>query len=271
MNPLLKLKFLLSAFLFLGVSYLAGAHAVEASPLPQGLTPTSVPPAGARFATVREINNQVVSRLTESQPEGSATVGQVIQVGGAVRTFAESKARVDLNEGTIVRLAPQTSFTVTQLNQNTADPFTRLRLLTGKLWIILNGGSLDVETPVGVASVRGSYMSVNFNPATGLATITCLEGTCAIEVGGVIVVMHDNQQVTTNTLTIIKIDDKELLDWSANNPESNKFMPPQSGLNDLQFDNGTPLVPCANTTGSFRSAGWRVFAARPLSMCAAAE
>jgi hypothetical protein len=245
----------------------------EASARSQGVAPTPTPPGG-RTATISEISNVVLSRVNEQLPEGNATVGQIILAGGIVRTLPDSKARIDLSEGTIVRLAPQTAFTVTQLSQDSNNPFTLLRLFTGKVWIILNGGSLDVETPVGVASVRGSLMSTSFDPATGVYKITCLEGTCAVKIGGVTIVMHDNQQTSSVNFTIVKIDEKELLEWSANNPESNKFMPLTSGLNDLQFDNRAPLVPCptSGTTGA-SAAGLRIFSTRlsPLMMCASAE
>lgn len=230
------------------------ARNVEASTRPQTVDPTPQP-SGSRTATIREIVNQVLSRITETQSESAATVGQVIRVGGTVQTLTDGKARVDLSEGTIVRLAPQTVFTVTQLNQDTGNPFTRLRLVVGKIWVILNGGSMDVETPVGAASVRGSLMSVTYNPSLGIAIITCLEGTCAVTVNGVTIVLHDNQQTNTGNMVIVKIADQELLEWLANNPESNRFMPPSSGLNDPNFDNQTPLVPCPQRTaggGKFR-------------------
>jgi hypothetical protein len=243
------------------------AHNVEASTRAQTVDPTPQP-SGARTATIREIVNQVLSRITETHSESSATVGQVIRVGGTVQTLADGKARVDLSEGTIVRLAPQTIFTVTQLNQDSSNPLTRLRLLAGKIWVILNGGTLDVDTPVGAASVRGSLMSVAYNPSLGIAIITCLEGTCAVTVNGVTIVLHDHQQTNTGNMIIIKISDKELLDWSANNPESNRFMPPPSGLNDLNFDNQTPLVPCPQrTTGGGKFQILSALFSRPHAEC----
>ena len=248
-------------------SVFAPARNVEASARAQTIDPTPQP-SGARTATIREIVNQVLSRITETHSESSATVGQVIRVGGTVQTLADGKARVDLSEGTIVRLAPQTVFTVTQLNQDTGNPFTRLRLLAGKIWVILNGGTLDVDTPVGAASVRGSLMSVTYNPSLGIAIITCLEGTCAVTVNGVTIVLHDHQQTSTGNMIIVKISDTELLGWSANNPESNRFMPPPSGLNDLNFDNLPPLVPCPQrTTGGGKLLILSALFSRPRAGC----
>jgi hypothetical protein len=60
---------------------------------------------------------------------------------------------------------------------------TKLKLEAGRIFIILNGGSMDVETPSGVASVRGSYMSVFVNPVTMDTILTCLEGSCGGENG----------------------------------------------------------------------------------------
>ena len=51
----------------------------------------------------------------------------------------------------------------------------------GKVWIILNGGTLEIETPSGLAAVRGSYMSVEYYPNSNGLTMTCLEGHCSLQ------------------------------------------------------------------------------------------
>jgi hypothetical protein len=59
---------------------------------------------------------------------------------------------------------------------------TRLDLLSGKIWVILNavlnGGSFDVQTPVGVAAVRGSYLGVDYDDIIQNMISSCLEGHC---------------------------------------------------------------------------------------------
>ncbi|KAF0107414.1 MAG: hypothetical protein FD146_1892 [Anaerolineaceae bacterium] len=144
-----------------------------------GATPT--PEAEARTAVISEIDNDIQSRPTEAGEYASAAVGQSLQVGGQARSGEESRARLDLMpEATIIRLGPSTEFTLTGLRTDAASPSTRLKLLAGEVWIILNGGTLEVETDLGIASVRGSLMGVLYDPAAMLMKITCLEGICSL-------------------------------------------------------------------------------------------
>ena len=100
-----------------------------------------------------------------------------------------------------MRLAPSTSLTIEQVNDDPANPVTRLFFESGKIFVILGNllgqeGYLDVETPVGVASIRGSLMSLEIR-ADGLWA-TCLSGTCLAgnDDGGV--AFGDREQVRVN-------------------------------------------------------------------------
>jgi len=150
------------------------------SPTASAQSPALTSTTSAREAELSELIHDVQARLSAQGDLQSAREGERLGVGGQVRTGAESKARLDLTEGTILRLGPDSEFTVVELNPDPADPFTRLTLLGGKLWVILFGGELEVETPVGVATVRGSYLSVDFDPVTNTLVVTCLEGQCAL-------------------------------------------------------------------------------------------
>jgi hypothetical protein len=140
-------------------------------------TPPTLTPS-ARHATLSELLNEVKARASAAGEVGPAAEGQVIGQGGLARTGAESKVRLDLTEGTILRLAPQSEFTLAELNEAAAQPLTRLSLAAGQLWVILSRGELNVETPVGTATVRGSYLGVSFDPGQNMLTATCLEGHC---------------------------------------------------------------------------------------------
>ncbi len=148
----------------------------QASPLPA----LSAPAATERRATLNELANDVQARESAAAQMRAARLGDQLRVGGQVRTGSESQVRLDLSEGTIVRLGADTEFTLTELSAGGSDPFTRLTLLAGQVWVILSGGRFEVETPAGVASVRGSYLGVTFDPAQGTLTVTCLEGQCGL-------------------------------------------------------------------------------------------
>lgn len=135
-----------------------------------------------RSATISEIDNDVQTRQSASLDYAPASTGQILPVGGQARSGEASRGRIDLlPEATIVRLGPNSEFTLTDLDADLDAPFTRLELLFGQVWVILNGGELEVETDVGTASVRGSLLGVLFDPLQQIMTATCLEGTCKLE------------------------------------------------------------------------------------------
>jgi len=139
--------------------------------------------SSSRSAKVSELQNQVEARNQAEEAWVAATDGQQIEAGGGVKTGQESKVRVDTSDGSIVRIGPETAFELTELSGTETDPVIRLKVESGKIWIVvtkaLGGGSLEVETPVGVATVRGSMMSVD-QTSSGGAAITCLEGACLL-------------------------------------------------------------------------------------------
>jgi hypothetical protein len=148
--------------------------------------PTPVPTATPlpRQAILSELKNEVLARSRAEVQWQTAAEGQALQLGGGVQTKAEAKARVDISDGTILRFAANTVFEFKALSPLPADPVTRLYLEAGKVWVsitkALGAGSFDVETPVGVAGVRGSMLSVEYDPASGQMTVTCLEGQCRL-------------------------------------------------------------------------------------------
>ena len=135
----------------------------------------------ARTAEFDLVENDVQAREDESNDYSPASVGQVLYTRGQARTGEESRAKLDiLPEESIVRLGPNTSFTLSELADQADDFFTRLEMDSGQLWIVLNGGELEVETSVGTASVRGSLMGVSYDPDLHVMTATCMEGECSL-------------------------------------------------------------------------------------------
>jgi hypothetical protein len=139
---------------------------------------------------------EVLTRFSAGTDWLAANEGDDVVAGSRVRTGAESKVRLDFTEGTIVRLGSFTEFTVTGLRESLDDPFTRLKLAAGQVWVILMGGQLEVETPAGVATVRGSYLGVSYQPETKTVVVTCLEGQCTLRNGEGEVKLTDGQTST---------------------------------------------------------------------------
>ncbi|MBI3242089.1 MAG: FecR domain-containing protein [Chloroflexi bacterium] len=149
---------------------------------PNTLSPSLTPSPASRTATLAEIINQVKSRLSSESAWGEATVGQTLPVGGEVKTGSDGESRIDLSPDTIVRIGPDTHFTVAELSGDDQQPDTLLNLISGEVWVVLNsalnGGSFEVETPIGSASVRGSYLSVDYDATSDSLIVSCLEGQC---------------------------------------------------------------------------------------------
>lgn len=185
------------------------------------------PTAPSRTAQLSDIKNDVSARAVESADWQSAAEGETLTVGGGARTGAESRARIDISDGTILRLAPNSEFTLVELSPAETDPVTKLILETGQVFVwvtkALGGGSFEVETPSGNATVRGSLMSANYDPATGRFAITCLEGQCRLAVGEAITDLVEGQKTEIpgpgqNPLAARLMERADLDDWAANFP-----------------------------------------------------
>jgi hypothetical protein len=173
------------------------------------------------FATVE---NSVEARITASDEYAPASVGLTLPVGGAARTGKDSRARLDLSpDGTIVRIAPNTIFSLPELNEKNDEPFTLIELLIGQIYIILSGGELQVETPSGVAAVRGSMLGVSYEPKTGNMTATCLEGHCSLRNDDGIIELIAGQAADIRDGIISReprsLTETELRNWGEFTPE----------------------------------------------------
>jgi len=146
---------------------------------PSSATPTLAP----NLAAIGEIVKVVEGRATATPSFMPVVLGMVFSAGSDVRTGDESSSRLDFDDGTIIRLSANTTIHIQNINP-ASDPIKKLQLAFGKLYISLTGGVLEVETPAGVATVRGSFAIVQYlpgNPATpnsDLVVLDCLEGAC---------------------------------------------------------------------------------------------
>ncbi len=191
--------------------------------------PTRQPESGVRTATIGEIINTVEARESAEGTFAQVDDGLVLAVGGQLRTDAESQTRVDFSEGTIARLGENSFLTIDASTGAGGDPFTSFRFDLGKLWVSLTGGSLEVNTPIGVATVRGSYAFFEYAPGDPIdanddvLTVKCIEGSCRAEnqtvnerLGNLeqIILTGGGGQFTRNPLTF-----NDVQQFVNNNPE----------------------------------------------------
>ncbi|MCJ7625927.1 MAG: LysM peptidoglycan-binding domain-containing protein [Anaerolineaceae bacterium] len=180
--------------------------------------------SGTLTAMLNEIQGTVHTfKKNQSTPE-LAYNGQEILEGDQVLTEADGMARLDFSSGSIVRVGPQSIFTIQKLVIKDDGPFTQLKMEIGELWVILKGGALEVNTPSGVAAVRGSYMHVHIIKETGEVIFTCLEGICKVgNTFGSVDLVAGQMAVISNYSSPPKpgrMDPTDVNRWLINNPEA---------------------------------------------------
>ena len=212
----------------------AAVSVVTATEMPEK-TETVVP---AREAVLSEVVNKVMMRVSSYEEMTPASNGMSLYETGGVETSDGSRTRLDLlPDGTIVRVGPNSSFTLKAITREDGSPKTILELLWGQAFILLNGGSLDVETTSGSASVRGSLMGVTLSPDFTRLAVTCLEGHCFVR--------DENEERTLIAGQAVDILDgkfegeirdmyfEELGLWMLNNPDLKKHISELPNLSDL--------------------------------------
>ncbi len=141
--------------------------------------------------TVEEVINRVE---TDSSQDPAAIekeflpaqVGQGLSPGDSVKTFPESEARVDIVIRALTRITRSTPNTIWRLGQFALEDNTIIELTQGKIFLIDEGteegiGPIEVVTPAGTASPRGTWMSVEYDPDEGVTEVQCFRGLCELE------------------------------------------------------------------------------------------
>ena len=184
-------------------------------------------------AVLSELAGTVQAKAPAAADYQAAQQGMLLEPQGQVRTGTDGRARLDLSTGTIIRISPSSIFTLTSNEQADGSLLTRIKMEAGKIWIILKGGSAEVETPSGQASVRGSYMSVEVDPDTLEVTITCLEGDCGGSnpagglntfAGGVIKLQFDPKSGQFLPPSGGQMTPEQIQEWLTNNPEAQEIL-----------------------------------------------
>ncbi|HET7142697.1 MAG TPA: FecR family protein [Anaerolineales bacterium] len=180
-------------------------------------------------ASLSELTGKVDIKQAGNDTFAPASADSPLEVNGQVQTGDDGRVRLDLSSGTIVRVAPSSLFTLTSNDEVEGGLATKIKLELGRIFIILNGGSADVETPSGVASVRGSHMEVEVDPETLNVYVICLDGDCSAsnEAGtvnftqGEKTILFQRDPITGNW-TIPNVEpmtSEDFQEWLDENPE----------------------------------------------------
>lgn len=167
------------------------ATTASSKPAPTATTaPTSE--SAAQFGILGDITDHVTVKASAKAQEKPGTFGESLPKGAVLTTDDTGRARILLENGSTVRMAPNTQLSLVDRQEpktETDNVLTQLNLLVGKVWAILGKGadeSLEIETPIGTGAVRGSYMSIEYipgasdDPTDDVLIITCLEGNCSL-------------------------------------------------------------------------------------------
>ncbi len=174
---------------------------VVANRSPSGTSPaalTATLPVGSRWVTLVVASSGTLVRGSEAEPWARAATGQKLGTGAEIQTDETATAQIDFDRGGVVRIAPYTTLGIVDLPSGPDDPVARLQLVSGKIWVRLQNGGIEVATRGGSAAVRGS--SAEFEYRQGAASdgsddvmvVRCLEGLCAVQSPTQpLVVLHD--------------------------------------------------------------------------------
>ena len=216
---------------------------------PPVVTETSSAPSDLE-ATLHEVTGEVESRQLGADFVPAAE-GEELQEQGQVRTLESGSTRIDLSTGTIIRMAASSHFTLESSEPEGESFLTRISLEIGQLWIILQSGTVEVDTPSGQASVRGSYMMIEIDPETQGAFISCLEGTCALTNLAGNVVMGAGERALLElpeggefTLPDIELmSEEDFASWLVFVPEAEEIFPFLDEEGILPFEDWEEFIP----------------------------
>ncbi len=208
----------LPAILLIGILLLS---ACQSEPAPTALS-----------AALSELTGKVDVKQSDSEAFAPADANTVLESNGQVQTGDDGKVRLDLSSGTIIRIASSSSFTLASNEETDGGLITKIKLTAGKVFIILSGGHAEVETPSGVASVRGSYMKVEVDTESGDVYVTCLEGDCSAQnpagsvkftQGEKTILFHKGPDGNWQVPGVEPMTPEDFQEWLDNNPEAKEL------------------------------------------------
>ncbi|MBN1304684.1 MAG: FecR domain-containing protein [Anaerolineales bacterium] len=226
-------------------------------------TPTPTADEIPLYALLNELNGEVATKTAGAAAFSPAFNGESLSLNGELQTGDDGSARLDFSNGTVVRVARNSHLTLEKNEETPQGLFSTLDLLFGQVFILLAGGSLDVNTPSGLASVRGSYMMVEFDPETSTTTVGCFEGSCRAvsSDGSVDLLAGQKALIVPNEYGLLPIitllTEEELQFWLELNPDLFNLLPdisatltalppfptPDSRLLDLLSEQDDPILP----------------------------
>lgn len=195
-------------------------------------TPSPIPPTPGGFvlATLAELTPTVQVNLGGGFVP--ALPGAELTAGSNLFTGSGGRARINYTgTGTIIRLADNSALTLRERTTRDGNPLDGIILSNGQAWVAVNWGAVEVETPIGLVTIAGSFASVNYapgDPATfddDVLNIECVEGQCALSRGGSTAILNRMERFTLTSATLVRstLTDSDVANFLQVNPESTRI------------------------------------------------
>lgn len=137
-------------------------------------------------------------------PTATALPPDVVDMGGAELVTLSGEVRagrsllVQLDGGSQIVFSAGSVFTISEFGTDPANAQTRIELTLGEVYVALKGGSLDVITPSGSASVSGSLLGITLVPGSTELVATCMEGVVKLQREGIEVTVPPGQRAAVS-------------------------------------------------------------------------
>jgi FecR protein len=211
---------------------LAGAVTLTFRP-PEGTLATAqrdlsatLPPGSA---VLTELANSVEFRSSSADALSPAYPGLVLGEGGELQAGPASAARLDFDDGAVVRLGPNTMVSLEAIAARAGSPSTRLGLQAGQVWADLRSRPLEVSTVLGTGAAHGAFAEFVYQPGPSsslgddVLTINCFKGPCSFASLGMNEFVGDLTRLTisgeTRTLAEAPLTAADVQTFIRNNPE----------------------------------------------------
>ncbi|MGA1284998.1 MAG: FecR family protein [Prochlorothrix sp.] len=183
---------------------MAAAVLLGADGFSAGLSAQTLRASSQRWLDVREARGSV-TYLTGSGGRPAKAGDRLTQVGQGIRTGAGSSAIINVDDGIgIVRVSENTNLTVSRLSTlSNGGKVTEMNVTTGQARLQVRrfnnpSSRLQIQTPAGVAAVRGTEFGVTVSSLSGKLGMATTQGAVEVSAQNQTVLMEPNQYSTIN-------------------------------------------------------------------------
>lgn len=170
---------------------------------------------------IKTVEGTVELRVGAKGKFAPAAAGQTMSVDDELKTGKDGRALVLLDDGTGVVLTADSSLDLKKEEGTHESPITQFFLNLGSVFTIGHGelapdASYEIDTPKGVATIRGSMLGVTYSAAKG-TQVTCMIGHCGAALNGKEVELTGGKKVSITSTGVSQPADMtsaEKLDWS---------------------------------------------------------